>query len=97
MVLLELGLITRHEVPIERIKRAGITLTPEEMDDWRDITQKIRQNFFRQQDGKPDEFLSKLYRDRRAILETAQNKLVILKALLKNEDMHDLKHMTCPP
>jgi hypothetical protein len=39
-----------------------VTLTPEEMDDWRDITQKIKQNFFRQQDGKPDEFLSKLYR-----------------------------------
>lgn len=69
-----------------------ITLTPTEMDEWRDLTAKIKQNAWRGSDGKPDEFLAKLLRDRRALLETASGKLGHLSKLLAKEDLTALRH-----
>ena len=48
-----------------------VSLTPDEMDQWYELTHKIKQNAWRQDEGKPDEYLAKLFRDRRVLLETA--------------------------
>lgn len=69
-----------------------VYLTAREMDDWHDLTDKIKQNAWRSNDGKPDEYLTKLMRDRRALLETAEGKLTRLSALLGKEDLKNLRH-----
>ena len=63
-----------------------VYLTQVEMDQWHEITARIRQNSWRQDDGKPDEFLTKLYRDRRLILETAESKVGALADCLREEE-----------
>jgi len=62
------------------------------MDAWKDITAQIRQNAWRQTDGQPDEYLAKLFRDRRLLLETAEGKINILSQLLDRENLHSLRH-----
>lgn len=69
-----------------------IYLIAREMDDWHDLTNKIKQNAWRSSDGKPDEYLTKLMRDRRALLETAEGKLTRLASLLDKEDLKNLRH-----
>ena len=69
-----------------------VELTPDEMVEWYDLTAKIRANAWRQDRGKPDDYLTKLLRDRRAILETAGNKLAALEAALGHEDLRTLRH-----
>lgn len=69
-----------------------VYLSPLEMDQWYELTDKIRQNAWRDKDGKPDEFLAKLLRDRRALLETAESKLSTLSALLAKENRNGLRH-----
>ena len=69
-----------------------VYLTPDEMETWYDLTGKIKQNAWRSDNGKPDEFLSKLLRDRRALLETAEGKLTTLSALLAKENLQSLRH-----
>lgn len=69
-----------------------VYLSGREMDDWFDLTGKIKQNAWRSSDGKPDTFLAKLLRDRRALLETAAGKVTTLKALLEKEDVGSLRH-----
>ena len=69
-----------------------VYLTESEMDEWFGLTGKIKQNAWRSEDGKPDEYLSKLLRDRRALLETASGKVSALKALLDKEDTGNLRH-----
>jgi len=69
-----------------------VYLTAREMDDWHDLTDKIKQNAWRSNDGKPDEYLTKLLRDRRTLLETAVGKLTRLTALLDEEDLKSLRH-----
>lgn len=69
-----------------------VYLSGTEMDEWFDLTGKIKQNVWRSSDGKPDTFLAKLLRDRRALLETAAGKVVALKKLLDNEDAGSLRH-----
>jgi superfamily II DNA or RNA helicase len=69
-----------------------VNLTEDEMDAWRELTDKIRQNAWRNDDGKPDDYLTKLLRDRRALLETAEGKLAALAALLAREDLGSLRH-----
>ena len=59
---------------------------------WLNLTDKIKQNAWRDEDGKPDDYIAKLLRDRRALLETASGKIPMLKALLKDEDTRGLKH-----
>ncbi|MCB9957178.1 MAG: DEAD/DEAH box helicase family protein [Rhodospirillaceae bacterium] len=69
-----------------------VELTAGEMDEWYDLTAKIKANAWRKEQGKPDEYLTKLYRDRRALLETAENKLAALEAALAREDLRTLRH-----
>lgn len=69
-----------------------VELTADEMDQWYDLTAKIKANAWRKEQGKPDEYLTRLYRDRRALLETAQNKLAALEAALAREDLRTLRH-----
>ena len=69
-----------------------VYLTKAEMDDWFDLTGKIKQNAWRSERGKPDDYLARLLRDRRALLETASDKVSTLKALLDEEDIGSLRH-----
>ena len=64
-----------------------VELTPEEMDTWYDLTARIKRAMWRQEydDDDPDEYLTKLLRDRRAVLETAENKITALKEALTRE------------
>ena len=63
-----------------------VYLTNNEMDDWFDLTGKIKQNAWRGEGGEPDDYLAKLLRDRRALLETASGKVSALQALLDEEE-----------
>ncbi len=70
-----------------------IPLTNTEMDEWLEITQKIKANSWRRgKSGELDDLLQKLYRDRRALLETAQNKIGVLSGLLDKENLRTLRH-----
>ena len=69
-----------------------IELTRDEMDEWYDLTSKIKANVWRQNDEKPDNYLAKLFRDRRALLETAENKVIALNKALCCEDLGSLRH-----
>jgi superfamily II DNA or RNA helicase len=69
-----------------------VELTPDEMDEWYELTAKVKANAWRQERGKPDDYLTKLLRDRRALLETAQNKMAALEAALDREDLRTLCH-----
>lgn len=69
-----------------------VYLTAREMDDWYELTDKIKQNAWRSSDGKPDEYLTKLLRDRRALLETAEGKITKLATLLDQEDLGNLRY-----
>ena len=62
------------------------------MGEWFDLTGKIKQNAWRSDGGKPDEYLAKLLRDRRALLETASGKVSMLRKLLDDEDTGGLRH-----
>ena len=63
------------------------------MDRWHELTDRIKSNVWRQdRDGRPDDYLTKLLRDRRAILETAENKIAALEEALDREDLPDLRH-----
>ena len=63
-----------------------VYLTKNEMDDWYDLTARIKKNAWRKEGGKPDEYLAKLLRDRRTVLETASGKVSALKTLLESAD-----------
>jgi superfamily II DNA or RNA helicase len=70
-----------------------VHLTDDEMDKWNEITARIRANSWRQDDsGHPDEFITSLLMQRRAILESAENKITALKEALERESLPDLKH-----
>lgn len=69
-----------------------VRLTATEMDAWYELTDRIRQNAWRAESGTPDDYLSKLLRDRRALLETAQEKVSVLADLLDEEDRRSLRH-----
>ncbi|MCY4652827.1 MAG: DEAD/DEAH box helicase [Dehalococcoidia bacterium] len=71
----------------------SVNLTEDEMDRWHELTELIRVNAWRQeQDSGPDEYLTKLLRDRRAILELAENKIEALKEAIDREDLSGLRH-----
>ena len=67
-------------------------LAESEMDAWFDLTRKIKQNSWRDENGKPDNYLAKLLRDRRILLENASSKVTALKMLLDKEGPENLKH-----
>ena len=65
-------------------------LTLDEMDRWFDLTAKIKANSWRADDGQSTDYLEKLLRDRRAILETASNKIEALRNVLPPSLRHTL-------
>ena len=71
-----------------------VELTEDEMDAWYALTEKIGKNAWRQEDPDSDnEYLMKLLRDRRALLENAQNKIAALeKILTQREDFKKLRY-----
>ena len=69
-----------------------VYLTASEMDEWFELTGRIKQNAWRNEDDAPDDYLLKLFRDRRSLLESASNKLATLEALLDKEDLASLQH-----
>ncbi|WP_414832745.1 DEAD/DEAH box helicase family protein [Afifella sp. YEN Y35] len=69
-----------------------VYLTESEMSEWFDLTGKMKQNAWRGEGGKPDDYLAKLLRDRRALLETASGKIATLRGLLDKEDTGSLRH-----
>ena len=68
-----------------------VSLNEGEMFRWHELTQKIRQNSWRN-DDEPNAFLPKLFRDRRAILENAASKVGALKEILQSVNASTLKH-----
>ena len=69
-----------------------VYLTDNEMDDWFELTSKIKQNSWRSNEGQPDDYLAKLLRDRRFLLETATDKISTLRALLENQNVSNVRH-----
>ena len=69
-----------------------VTLTSDEMDHWRALTSKIRSNAWRKEHDPNDEYLMRLLRDRRALLESASNKVAALGDALDRENTRDLRH-----
>ena len=69
-----------------------VKLTPDEMDEWYDLTAKIKANAWRQEHGEPDDYLESLFRERRVLLETAENKLEALRTALQKEGLDSLRH-----
>lgn len=62
-----------------------VYLTESEMDKWFDLTNEIRRNSWREESGDPNNYLARLLRKRRALLETASGKISKLRALFDEE------------
>ena len=70
-----------------------VELTSEELDQWEALSEKIRAQAWRQDDGSPpSEYVAKLLRDRRAVLENATNKIGELERLLASETHDSIRH-----
>lgn len=71
-----------------------VELTEDEMEEWYDLTKKIGKNAWRQEDeNSDDEYLMNLLIKRRALLETAENKVAALEEVLTQcEDLKRLQH-----
>ena len=67
-------------------------LSPTEMDKWYDLTEMIKKSAWRTKDGKPDDYLAKLYRDRRELLETIESKITVLASFLDELNLKDLRY-----
>ncbi len=69
-----------------------VELTADEMDEWYELTAKIKKLAWRNDDEDPDSYLAKLLRDRRRILETAEHKIDALEKALSREDLQAIRH-----
>ena len=70
-----------------------VELTPDELEEWNELSDKIRAQAWREkEDAPPSEYLAKLLRDRRAVLENAANKVTELRRLLTLETRDSLRH-----
>lgn len=70
-----------------------IELTEDELARWSELTERIARRYWRQEEGaKPDEYIQKLLRDRRAVLENAANKIDALEKMLANETRDSISH-----
>lgn len=69
-----------------------VELTQEEMDKWHHLTERIRAQAWRHENEETDEYLTVLLRDRRSILENAENKPTALEAVLVREDLRNLRY-----
>lgn len=67
-----------------------IELTNAEMEKWNKLTNKIRRISWRDNDDVDREYLEKLLRDRRVVVESAAGKITKLKDLLEN--IRDLRY-----
>ena len=63
-----------------------VELTDDEMEEWYALTEKIGKNAWRQEGDPNDEYLMKLLRDRRALLENAENKIAALEEVLTQRE-----------
>ena len=68
-------------VPL-RLLRPHVYLTADETDRWLEQTEKIKRMTSWQDDEDRSEYIEKLLRDRRLILEAADNKMDMLERLL---------------
>ena len=69
-----------------------VELTEDEMDEWYALTERIGKNAWRQEEDPDDEYLMKLLRDRRALLENAKNKIAALEEVLLRENLRKLRY-----
>ncbi len=70
-----------------------VELTSDELDQWEALSEKIRAQAWRQEDSSThSEYVAKLLRDRRAVLENAANKITELERLLASETHDSLRH-----
>ena len=69
-----------------------VELTTDEMGRWSSLSARIKQNAWRLDGEEPSDFIAKLLRDRRAILENAANKIDVLAECLNREDLRSLRH-----
>ena len=71
-----------------------VELTDDEMEEWYALTEKIGKIAWMQEDeNSDDEYIMKLLRDRRALLENAENKIAALEEVLtQHEDFNILRH-----
>ena len=69
-----------------------VELTKGELDQWSNLTERIKKNAWRLDREEQNDFISKLLRDRRAILENATNKIDVLFECLSREDLRSLRH-----
>ena len=69
-----------------------VELTDNEMEKWYAITEKIKQNAWRQENNETDEYLTKLLIKRRSLLENAKNKISKLEELLISQNLRKLQH-----
>ena len=69
-----------------------VYLCDSEIDDWFELTSKIKRAAWRERDGEPDDYLAKLLRDRRVVLEAAKDKISVLRRLIEGEDTGALRH-----
>jgi superfamily II DNA or RNA helicase/HKD family nuclease len=67
-------------------------LSASEMDQWHALSEKIKKGAWRMKEGKPDDYLAKLYRDRRELLETIESKISKLASLLDQIDLNCLRY-----
>ena len=71
-----------------------VELTEDEMDEWYALTEQIGKNAWRQEEpDADDEYLMKLLRNRRALLENAENKIAVLEEVLtQRADLRKLRY-----
>ena len=70
-----------------------VELTVDEMDKWYALTEQIGKNAWRQENkDADDEYLMQLLRDRRALLENAENKIAMLEEVLTRENFRQLRY-----
>ena len=69
-----------------------VELMDDEMEEWRDLSDKISNHAWRVKSGQSNPYLDNLLRQRRLVLETARGKLGILNKLLNDEGMRCLKY-----
>lgn len=69
-----------------------VELGEDEMEEWRNLSDKISSQAWKMKSGQSDPYLENLRRERRLVLETARGKLDILGNLLDKEGMRFLKY-----
>lgn len=70
-----------------------VQMTQDELGEWAELTEKIRKEAWRIEQGEETEYIQKLLRDRRLIVESAHNKLKELSRLLDREKGEELRHV----